>query len=197
MLNELLILFIEYSYIICFLGAFIGGEETILALSIIAAQGYLQIWVVFIFCYLGIFASDTMWFFIGRIKSLSKFKKNKTINKSYKKAINLIEKTSKNQNFLLLLITKFIYGIRISTIMYVGRHRLSYKKFAFFNSIIIFIWMLIIVGAGWLAGKGFSVIIQTYKNLQLAIIILAIAIIVFYIIRILISKILKIEENII
>ena len=61
---------------------------------------------------------------------------------------------------------------------------MSFKRFTFFNSIVIFIWMIIVVVLGWLAGKGVNIILATYKNLQLGILILLITLVLFYIIRV-------------
>ena len=70
---------------------------------------------------------------------------------------------------MILLSTKFIYGTRILTIIYMGIKGMSFKDFLFNDFLIGLIWMSIIVLLGWFAGNSFKVILGLFKNVQLAI----------------------------
>lgn len=188
LIENLFSIFGTYQSFISFFGAFIAGAETIFALTILAARGILNIWIVLLFCALGIFTADLMWFSIGKIKKLSNLKKISYINKAYKKATKKINKT-KNK-FILLSLTKFVYGIGIPIIMYLGRKEMSYKTFLKYNSVIIIFWTLGIGIIGWLAGKGFTFFYETVQNIKLAILIIVIAILILWILKTIIKKIL-------
>lgn len=188
-LAGLLIFFTSLSYLVCFFGAFFFGAETIIILGFLSAQRLVKFWIVFVFCALGMFSADTMWFFVGKIRSFSKLKKFKYIRKSYLKTSEFIEDISRGQIFLTLTLLKFVYGIAIPIIMYIGRReKLTYKKFAIYNGAIIAPWALGLAILGWLAGKGYSFVVRTYENLTLSIFALVLA---FIIIHILIAKIRK------
>lgn len=188
LIENLFAIFGTYQFLISFFGAFIAGAETVLILTILASRGILNIWVVIIFSTLGIFTADLMWFSIGKIDKLSHLKKIPCAQKTYEKSATLISKT-KNK-FVLLSITKFVYGIGIPIMMYLGRREMNYKTFIKYNSLIILFWVSGIGLIGWLAGKGFTLFYDTLKNLRLAILVLVIAILVLSLLKMAIKKVL-------
>jgi membrane protein DedA with SNARE-associated domain len=171
---KLFLLFTAYSALICFFGAFFFGAETVIILGILSAQGTVHSWVVALFCAAGIFTADTMWFFIGKIRAFRVFKKIRVIRKSYIKASEIIERNSENQMFLTLTLLKFVYGIAIPIIMYLGRrNKISYKRFALYNGSIILVWSILLTYLGWLAGKGYLFASRITENFYIEMAVLA------------------------
>jgi len=192
-LYKLLGIFASLSIAICFFGAFFFGAETIIILGILSAQGLVKFWIVYVFCALGMFSADSMWFFVGKIKAFGKLKRFKFIKKSYKKTSELIEKISKKRIFLLLTLLKFVYGIAIPIIMYLGRKKkISYSRFALYNCLIIMPWTAMLAGLGWLAGKGYIFAVKISENIYFGMFILAI---IFVLIHVLTKSIRKILKN--
>lgn len=173
--SELLALFVSFSAVICFFGAFFLGGETVMILGFLSAQGLVKFWVVCVFCALGMFTADSMWFFIGKIKAFKHLKKIKFIKKSYIRASEAIEEVSMGQIFLTMTLLKFVYGIAIPILMYIGRKKkLTYRKFALYNALIIAPWAVLLTLLGWLAGKGYVFVSRAYEN-----VILSVSVIVF------------------
>ncbi len=185
---EMLTFLLGYMPLICFFGALVGGEETVLLLSVLAARDFYPIWIVFVFCFLGILVADSVWFFVGRLKLVTKMKEHKYFKKHSEKARNFIDNKFKGNHFILLFSTKFLYGLRIVTLMFLGR-RIKFKEFFMYNSIIAAIWTIVIVSLGWFAGRGVGWLWDTYRNLQLLIIVGIIIIVAFYILKIIVGKI--------
>ena len=194
-LESTLPFFEPYSYLLPFLGGVFGGEETIILISMLAAQGFITFWNVFIFSFLGTILADSIWFFFGKTFLWEKIKKRKYFSKWFDKVAFIIDNTVRDYHFLALLFTKFLYGTRLITIMYLSREKMTFLKFSFYNAIVTFIWTAVIVPLGWFAGKGVTIIIEVLKNVQLAIIALIIFAIGFYLIRVWINKRLIGEQN--
>ena len=166
--------------------------ETIVFLAFLSAQGWLKFIDVLIFCSLGMFTADTMWFFIGKIKHLNTLKKIPRVEKNYKEASRVIDKITNKSIFGLMTILKFVYGLAIPIIMYMGRKRkITYWKFALYSLIIIIPWTLGLSALGWFAGLGFSWALEVYDSLKIAGIIALIFFIVLHLSIIKINKYLR------
>lgn len=186
LLELLIAIFQSYSPLISFFGAFIAGGETVLILGILSAQKIFSPWTVFVFCSLGIFTADLMWFYVGKIKHLTHLKKIKFVHHTYHRVDNLI-KQSKSP-LPSLIIAKLTYGVGIPLMMYWGRRNLKLSKFLYYNALIILIWSSVLVFVGWLIGRGFNKIYVVYENIQLAVLILVITMVLVHIISYLLSK---------
>lgn len=190
---EVLITFlVAYPRTITFLIAFLGGAELVLLLSIIAAQDGIHIINLMIFAALGIIVADILWFYIGRTRIISHFRKYKWVHKKYKRARKVIDRTT--NDILLLSIAKTVRGIGLPIMMYMGRNR-SFKKFIKYNIPISIVWAIAIVSFGWLAGKGYYLFVNVYKNVQLGILIALIILTLAYLIQYFIRKYLLKQEH--
>ena len=179
---DVLTVFLGWMPLVCFFGALFGGEETVGLLAIFAAQGLYPVWIVFFFCFLGEVVADSVWFFIGRSSLISRLQNLKKFKTSSNKARKFIDKKVNGNNFRLLMSTKFLYGLRIASIMYLGR-RIKFKTFLLYDIVVAAVWTIVIVGFGWLAGQGIGWLWDTYKNVQMLIVIALCTIIVLYILK--------------
>ncbi len=167
MIEQLIKTLIDHPVWLSLIGPFLFGGETILLLSILAGQGVISLPIVIIFCALGMFLADLMWFSIGKLEALSRLKKYKWVYKGYKKAKREIE-DAPSQNFLFILI-KFAYGIGVPILMYFGRKGMKYREFVLKNSIIIGVWSTSIVILGWTIGKTSAIAFRSLKNIYASI----------------------------
>jgi len=172
----------QYGILISFLGGFFAGEEVIATLSFLSTQGYISIWVVFIFCFIGILLCDLFFFSIGKFKLFSSFKKFERIMKISKKVDKIVSRLSKESPIRALLYTKFIFGTRIATLIYLGIKDITYKKFIKSDFIVGILWMSIVVSIGWFAGSSFRLIIKILGNIQIALGFLVLFIVIIFII---------------
>ena len=88
----------------------------------------------------------------------------------------------------LLLVTKFIYGTRIFTIISFSTRGIPLFKFTYLNSLVIAVWLSCILGIGWLIGHGSSLFLDIYKNPVQTSIGLILLMVIFNILRHFISK---------
>ncbi|QQG38705.1 MAG: VTT domain-containing protein [Candidatus Woesearchaeota archaeon] len=179
-LESVLFFIALHSYIVSFLGGFIEGEAALLFLSVLSAYGLFSIWPVLIFCYLGSLASDVFWFFIGRSPLLSKIKKSPFIYSKYKKVSSVIDRATGANYFPVMILTKFLYGFRIPSAIYLSRNRIKFIRFLFYDLFALAIWVFVVGFVGWLAGTGFSTAVKTYHKIEFGLLLLVVVILVFY-----------------
>lgn len=159
------------------------GEEVILILAFLSAQGILPLWVVFVFVPIGTFITDIFFFFIGKTKSVNKIKEWKYFSNSYKKIDTHIGKLTKEKHIFVLFYTKFIYGTRIASILFLGLKGTSYSQFFKYNFFITILWAMIVIPLGYLAGKGYSFIINIFRSVELGLLFVLIFIILLFIVK--------------
>lgn len=153
-LQNLLDHFTKNPQLLFFLAALMGGEELIVPLAFLVGTGLWDWPTLFIFTAIGTLVADVGWFLLGRhgIQKSALFKKN---TEKYKKVTTLIKKIADHE-FNLLLITKFIYGTRIFTIIHLSLEETHLSRFIALNSVVILLWLTVILNIGWWAGKGSS-----------------------------------------
>jgi len=162
-------LFSSYGELASFLGGFFGGEEFIIALSFLAAKGILPIWKIFLFSFLGIFLHDVFFYAIGRsriFQNIQKFEKFIHLSKKYE---HIIVKIDKKGVLNLLFTTKFIFGTRLLTLVYLGFKKKKIKEFLIGAFIIEFFWVSLFIFLGWFLGNSFYLFWDIFKNVPLAI----------------------------
>ncbi len=187
-IENFIISFIEsYAPLVCVIGAFFGGDGIIIFLSSLSGQGLISLWTIIFFCSLGTISSDVMWFFIGRTRLTGKIISSKQLNSGYSKIERILKKFG-TSDFLLLLIVKFIYGIRIIAIVYFSRERKNFLRFLNYNSIAVLVITLFVTSLGWMAGKGISSYVNIYENFMTAIKIIVIFLVIFFLLKSFIKK---------
>src|SRR3989344_1235880 len=124
----------QYDYLIVFLGTIIAGETVVLAAVFLASLKILNIYLVILFGLLGIVISDNLWYWIGsKLRGrLDYFKKYFSLVK-YQPKIDFFKSGFEHNCRKLLVTSKFIYGIRIVTIIASGYQKIPYKIFFTFN----------------------------------------------------------------
>jgi len=167
MLQQIIVIFGNYTPIISFAGAIIGGEETLVFLSILTAEGHLNVWELLLFFYLGINVSDVMWYGLGRSRLIVYAMRNKTFLKAYQYWGSLISAVSKGSVFHALFFTKFIYGARIPTIMYFAQEQVAPLRYVGYTVLLNLFWTLVIFAVGWFSGKGILLATSISENIVL------------------------------
>jgi membrane protein DedA with SNARE-associated domain len=176
---KILAFFGNYTPALAFFGAIVGGEETLIFLAILAAHGTLNAWLLLIFFYLGICVSDLLWYFIGKSKFFDWLMSKRIFSKAYMHWGKLLNTAAKDSDFQALFLTKFMYGSRLPTIMYLARERMHIKPFIGYTLIINLIWIIIIFLFGWFAGKGIAVADSLSNNIVLTLFLIGIVLVIF------------------
>lgn len=163
----------DYRLVAVFLGAALFGETVIISSAFLAAKGVFSLASVFSLTFLGTIVSDSIWFYFG--SNIINFSRK---SEKYKDYILKIEKITGNKTFLALLFIKFLYGTRILTIIYLSIKRISFIRFLIFNTLGTLIWLPVIIGIGWFAGKGLINLIPLFNRIEYILVTLVLLIVI-------------------
>jgi membrane protein DedA with SNARE-associated domain len=198
--QEIALLVQYHPYLITFIVSFIS-EELLVFLAILSGRGILSLWIVYIVGILAVMIFDSIIFAVGRSK-IGKYIEDRFF--SEKAMDKKIKFAHKKRALVYLIITKFVWGTRIASIFYYSVKGMKYKKFAIYNFISLLIWSSIMLPAGWLAGRGFDLLLRVIKGTEKLLAVILIAILMIYTLHWLIKKLIikeykyieKIEEKI-
>jgi len=183
MVIEYILPFVKnHGILISFFGGFITGETFIIVLAFLSANGVLPLWYVLVFCTLGMYLSDFVPFTIGKLKFWKRLIGEEVSDRA-RDIENTFLKYTRNNLFLTLFYTKFIYGLSIPALIYLGYKKVSYKKFALYNLGVEIIFVPIVILIGWFSGKGFTIARTIFKDIRIAIFLLIFFMIIFSLIR--------------
>jgi membrane protein DedA with SNARE-associated domain len=165
----------EYSVIFTFFASLLFGEEIILIFSFLSANGYLPLWKVFVFCFLGRLLSDSFFFALGKFKIANILKKYQNHN-VYADVEKVFSKIHRKNLFVTLLYTKIMIGMRIAIMFYIGSKGASLKKILISDAAAIFVWLIVLMPLGWFAGSSFKFVLDVFNDIKLTILFLIIMI---------------------
>lgn len=170
---EWLRLFIDqysyFEYLIIFLGAGFGGELVLFALGFLAAHQVISIYYLVVLGFFGILFSDTCWFLFGRTKIVQKIVTHRYAHSTILVINKVVDRVSKGNDLMALIIAKFLIGTRILLIMHFGSKFVSFKKFIHYDSIAVFLWLLVIISIGFISGLGFVYFAKILENIYFAV----------------------------
>lgn len=164
-LREFIVNYPALQDIVVFLGAAFGGEIAIISLSFLAAQKIFPFYSFLALCFAGTFASDILWFLLGRTKTVENIVNHRYAHGTVSLITDTVEKVSRGNHFYALMLAKLMVGTRVILLMYVGRENLSLAKFMLFDAFSVAFWLLIVIPIGFISGLGFSYLSGIFENI--------------------------------
>lgn len=178
----------RFDWLVSYIAPFFGGENAVLFMAFLSAQGILPISIVIVFSFLAMITLDSIWFFIVKTKGFNKLKNWQKISKQTIALEKRIERISSKQDIFILLISKILIGTRILIIVYLSMKKMSYRRFFAFNFLPTLLWAGILSLVGWLAGKGYYSLSSASHNLFIAGIVLLGVMVILSLISYLLKK---------
>ncbi len=160
----------------------VEGDITLL-LSGVLAHGkffgeYSVLWVM-IFGTLGGVVGDCFGYFIGRT-----FHKNAKDYRFYQVAQPRIEKVIDKFGGSAIVISKYIYGIRVAMCVFYGVGKMPFLRFLSLSALSCLLWVTLLAGTGYFFSSAITSMIGDYKRIGFALfIIVMIGVIIFYVIE--------------
>lgn len=179
----------HYIPLLAFLAPIIGGGELgVIAAAFLFVKDFTGFSIIVILSALGMIIADSIWFFIARSRFFGKFKNWRRISAQYKNLERNIEKLSHDRDILIISLAKLLAGTRILIVLYISGRKINFKKYIVYNSIVNFLWAIILIFIGLATARGFNSIIAVFRDVQLAITFLIAVFLLFYILQKWISK---------
>ncbi len=140
-----------YGYLAVALGSFLEGEAVLLAGSLAAGHGHLDIQLVMGIAALASFLGDLPYFFAGRRFGPRVLLRYRWLRCRKRK----LESTMHKHHVTFVLTLRFLYGMRIAGLVALGMSKISTWRFLLLDFIGAVIWSVGICAAGYGAGGVF------------------------------------------
>ena len=185
-------LFEQYGIYAVFALCTVEGDITLLLAGVLAHNGYFghfSFLKVYIFGTLGGMVGDAFGYMIGRL-----FQQSVRNHSFYQMAQPRIERLVEKFGALAIIVSKYIYGIRVAMCLFNGIGRMPFHRFLLMDFISCSIWVLALSSVGYFFSGAITTIIGDFKQIGIAVFFIVLGgVILFYLIeRYLLSE--KIEE---
>jgi len=176
--NSILNLLYEHRYVFAFLGAFFEGTYIMLLSGVLFKFGYFNFWDMLAVLMSGYFLNGILWYLIGRAggyKIIDKWGRRMHLTR---KLIEKIEKYFQRHSMKTIFLTRITYGFSMYTLMVAGSLKMKWKKILWVTFFATIIWVLVMMGIGYIFGLGYSAMGKVTKTIAVGLTILIFAIIV-------------------
>ncbi|MBF0624520.1 MAG: DedA family protein [Magnetococcales bacterium] len=171
----------NYGLLAILIGTFFEGETIVAVAGFLANDGILDPVEVAICAFLGSYAGDQFWFYLGRRFSNHRFVKYVTRRPTFTLVLAKIERNP----ILLIMSFRFIYGIRNITPVAIGLSRVSALKYLFFNGLAAAIWAASFTAIGYVFGHAVERVLGRVADVQMKILAaLAVGIVIMVVFRV-------------
>ncbi len=156
-----LVSFIEtYGYFALLVGTFLEGETTMVLGGLAAYWGYLDLPWVILTAFLGTLIGDQLFFYLGRWHSRAILTWRPGLATRLDRVNRLIER----HQLQLILIFRFLYGLRILTLLGLGMSRVPATYFFLLSVLSALVWAATMGVGGYLFGNFLWVVIVNMKH---------------------------------
>lgn len=157
----------HYGYYAVFAGAFLEGETVLILAGFAAARGYLELPAVMLVAFAASMLGDVLYFFVGRWNGprlLARFP-------VLQRRAATVERLLNRYHAPVILVLRFLYGLRTVGPMVIGMSRLAAARFIGFNMVGAALWAVLIGGLGFVFGNTLELLLadlHRYEGLALA-----------------------------
>ncbi len=156
-----LVSFIEtYGYFALLVGAFFEGETTMVLGGLAAYWGYLDLPWVILTSFAGTVIGDQLFFYLGRWHSRAILTWRPGLESRLDRVNRLIER----HQMKLILIFRFLYGLRIITLLGLGMSRVPATYFFLLSFFSALVWAATMGVGGYLFGNVLWVVIVNIRH---------------------------------
>jgi len=180
--HQLQDLIAQYGIYAVFALCTVEGDITLLISGTMAHGGFFGEWgflKVFIAGTLGGVAGDSVGYAIGRI-----FHANAKDYRFYQVAQPRVEKLIEKFGSFAIIISKYIYGIRVAVCLSYGVSKMPFLRFVGLSAVSCSIWVLVLSGLGYFFSGAVTSMIGDFKQVGFALFfVVMFGVIVFYVLE--------------
>jgi membrane protein DedA with SNARE-associated domain len=152
-----------YGYVALMLGTFLEGETILVAAGFLAHQGFLKLPWVIVFAFVGTYAGDQLYFFLGRVKGMGFIESKPRWQANSTRVFALLQQ----HQVPVIVGFRFLYGIRTVTPFIIGASGLNPARFIFWNFIGAGAWAVAVGSLGYLFGQSVEVFLNDAKKYEI------------------------------
>lgn len=164
-------------YALTFIWTFFEGETFVIFAGAAAQQEKLALAPLFFAAWLGSFAGDQLWFWLGRTQGKKLLAKRPGWKPGVERAMGWLER----YDTWFILTFRFVYGVRNFASFAMGLARIDPVRFAALNFVAAFLWAVAFVGCGYVFGHAmesvFGDVAGYFHYVMLGVFVLAVGIV--------------------
>lgn len=152
----------DFGYLAVFVGTFLEGEAILITAGFFASRDYLDPFLVTLVAFGGAFFGHLFWFWLGRrhgVRLLDRFPRMK---RHFGKGIRVFERYGASA----IIITQWLYGLRITCAVIIGMSRISWIKFVVYEAVSCAAWAAVITAAGYYFGRAIETLLGRVENIE-------------------------------
>jgi membrane protein DedA with SNARE-associated domain len=152
---------LEYGLLAIFLCAIVENDVTFLLTGVAVHLSGIHPVPAFVAGLSGALLHDSLWFWIGHYRA-----DTVKAHRVYRRIGPAVERMAAKFGPWELLVCRFFYGTRISSIVFWGVQRLALTSFLLIETIALSVWGAFLVAAGYLLSSGAAAIIGRVRSME-------------------------------
>ncbi|MFF7707408.1 VTT domain-containing protein [Pseudomonas sp. NPDC007930] len=153
----------NFGYLALFLGTFFEGETILVLAGFLAFRGYMDINLVMLVAFLGSYAGDQLWYFLGRRHGRRLLARKPRWQSMGDRALEHIRKHPD----LWVLSFRFVYGLRTVMPVAIGLSGYPPRRYLILNGIGAIVWAVVLAQAAYHFGSVLEGILGNVKKYEL------------------------------
>jgi membrane protein DedA with SNARE-associated domain len=152
----------QFGYFAVFLGTFLEGEAILVTAGFFASRGYLDVYGVGVVAFFGAFCGHVFWFWLGRAHGVRLLDRFPRMNRHVGKSVRVFERYGPAA----IVITQWIYGLRITCAVIIGMSRITVLKFLIYEAVSCAAWALAITALGYYFGRAIESVLGRVEHME-------------------------------
>ncbi|PVZ10404.1 MULTISPECIES: DedA family protein [unclassified Pseudomonas] len=153
----------NFGYLALFLGTFFEGETILVLAGFLAFRGYMDINLVMVVAFLGSYAGDQLWYFLGRRHGRRLLARKPRWQTMGDRALEHIRKHPD----LWVLSFRFVYGLRTVMPVAIGLSGYPPRRYLILNGIGAIVWAIVLAQAAYHFGSVLEGVLGSVKKYEL------------------------------
>lgn len=153
----------DFGYFALFLGTFFEGETILVLAGFLAFRGYMQLDTVILTAFLGSYAGDQLWYFLGRRHVRRLLARKPRWQKLGDKALDHVRRHPD----LWVLSFRFVYGLRTVMPVAIGLSGYPPARYLLLNGIGAIVWAAALGSAAYYFGSVLEGMLGNIKKYEL------------------------------
>jgi membrane protein DedA with SNARE-associated domain len=152
----------QFGYFAVFIGTFLEGEAILVTAGFFAARGYLHVAPVTIVAFAGAYIGHVFWFWLGRAHGVRLLDRFPSMKRHFGKSVRVFERYGPAA----IVITQWIYGLRITCAVIIGMSRISLMTFLLYEAVSCAVWAIAITALGYYFGRMIESVLGRVEHIE-------------------------------
>jgi len=167
----------RYGYIAIVFGTFFEGETTVLLGGIFSKLGYMKLDYVMAWAFLGTFAGDCTFFFLGKVFGRNIIDRYEFLRSKIPLANGIMRRYG---NFIIFLV-RFFVGVRGIILLLLGCTDIKKRTFFLYSTISSALWSIVVSAIGFLFANIVYIFVHDIEKYEMFIVPAVIIVVILFI----------------